>query len=225
MKKIKVLLILINIFLCSYSYAQSIFIDSVAPSSRITDSLSAIYGQNKYFIKDIEKAALVALSYFPDLKEVSIYFELRKIRTNMAAKPKLRSITKSGFKRKYLICINHQKNCMGIEFFNKLPFDAQVGVIAHELCHIQDYTQRNFWGISGFGIAYLLPSKRRKIENRTDETVIEHGLGNALSTYCYQLEHDNCLPKKYIQYKKKYYYNYIDIKRLTYSWESSHSKN
>lgn len=215
------LLLLLNIV----AHAQFHNICAVPPSDYVTDSLRNIYGNNKIFIDDIEKAALVALSYYPDLVNVNIEFRLNKIKTTMAARPKYCKILRSGTKRKYLISINKRDNCMGIVFFNNLPFDAQVGVIAHELYHISDYVHRSFFGIAGFGINYLTSKGRKKTENRTDEAVIKHGLGNALSKYCYCLEHDSCLPKEYIEYKKKYYYTYNDIIELTKKWEDSRLTN
>jgi len=211
--------------ICGQLNAQIVKILTIPPSSQQTDSFRNLYGHNKVFFDDIEKAALVALSYFPDLKDVSIEFRIRKIKTTMAARPKYSDLLKSKEKRKYLICMNNRANCMGLVFFDKLTFDAQVGVIAHELCHVYDYTQLSLLGITRFGFNYLTVYGRRKTENRTDEAVIKHGLGKALSKYCYYLEHDDCLPAKYIAYKKKYYYSYSDIERLTSEWESSHLQN
>lgn len=214
------------LFLLSISaQAQYTNIGVTPPADHVIDSLRNIYGTNKIFIDDIEKAALVALSYYPDLIDVNIEFRLHKIKTTMAARPKYYKILRSGKKRNYLISINKRDNCMGIVFFNHLPFDAQVGVIAHELFHVSDYVHRNFFGVAGFGIKYLTIKGRRKTENRTDEAVIEHGLGYELSKYCYWLEHDTCLPKEYIEYKKKYYYTYNDIIELTKKWENSRLTN
>jgi len=209
------------IFIQAHSYTPA----STPPSENTIDSLRAIYGHNKLFISDIEKAAIVALSYFPDLKYVSIEFKIRKIKTTMAARPNFSSIFRSKKNRSYLISINKSDDGMGLVFLKTLPFDAQVGVIAHELCHVQEYTHLSFLGITEFGFSYLTLNGRRKTENRTDEAVIECGLGVALSRYCYCVEHCNCLPKQYLAYKQKYYYSFLTIQQLTKIWEDAHLKN
>jgi len=192
------------------------------PSGIVIDSLKNIYGKNKVFTKEVEVPALVALSYFPDLKDVRIFFKIRYIKTTMASRPYVLSCFGGRKSRKYLVSLNHKDDCMGLEFFKRLPFDAQVGVLTHELCHIEDYSHRHFLGITLFGFDYLIPSLRRKIENRTDEEAIRHGLGYALAHYTDCIERDDCLPIMYRLYKKKYYYTSSQLRQITQNWEEKH---
>lgn len=220
--KSKAILFLCFLFLFKSSDAQVDTLYKAIPSENTVDSLKQLYGKNKVFVKEIEIPALVALSYFPDLKEARIFFKIRCIKTTMSSRPYVLSCFEGQKSRKYLVSLNHKNDCMGLEFFERLPFDAQVGVLSHELCHIEDYTHRRFWGITLFGFDYLFPSLRRKIENRTDEEAVKHGLGYALAHYTDCIERDDCLPLMYRLYKKKYYYTSSQLRQITRNWEEKH---
>jgi len=66
--------------------------------------------------------------------------------------------------REYVININNKSEFEGILLKN-VPFNAQIGIIGHEIGHIVDYENRNFWGIIGRAIDYRV--RYKKVYNLT----------------------------------------------------------
>ena len=98
------------------------------------------------------------------------------------------------------------------------PFDAQVAVIGHELGHVTDFKSRSFFDMIWWGLSYLVVKQRTKIEIRTDESTIRHGLGSPLYHWAdFVLNHSKAnkrykkiketkymQPDQILQYMKKY---------------------
>ncbi len=159
------------------TYAQSMPEKHVLYKSDYTgkiDSLEKTDGINKVFFKNIKLPALAALQYFPELDSVPIYFTRKKLGTIMAARPRLNFLFRRKRNREYLILLN-EKPLYSDSVFNNLPFNAQVGIIGHELSHINYYTHLSNFGIIIFGFRYLFMKK--EIERATDYTAIQHNLG------------------------------------------------
>ena len=57
-------------------------------------------------------------------------------------------------RRRYLILINDRPTNNGITLAD-IPFNGQLGIIAHEMCHILDYQHKSLWGIIKTGLMYL----------------------------------------------------------------------
>lgn len=79
------------------------------PKRAEVDSLIAIYGTNKCLIDEYDDILIVALSYYPELKDVHIKFEYSDEKTTMASRP-----SKLIFPRTYKILINRDKYFDGI---------------------------------------------------------------------------------------------------------------
>lgn len=145
------------------------------------DSLLANYGKHKILPQNFEIQALIALSYYPELKEAHIEFRFQKTKSAHAARPDFWSIFKPKNKRKYIVFISPEVDehleCSRLENLN---YNAQIGVLGHELAHIADYAQRDFYGILAFGIRYIFNKTIAKIETGTDISTIDHGLGYQL---------------------------------------------
>lgn len=137
------------------------------------DSLLLIYGSNKVFCDDFIEPTLIALSYYPELKETKISFEYSKEATTMAARPKTSSMFS---RRRYLVLINDEEDFDGILLRN-VPFNAQIGIIGHELAHIVDYQSMNFWGVLGILFRYSDSKRKPLFEKEIDYLTITRGLG------------------------------------------------
>jgi hypothetical protein len=139
------------------------------------DSLELVYGTNKKFVKDYKQQCLLALSYYPELKEVKIKFKYsRRENTTMACRPGAGTFL--GHKRSYRILINRNKHFDGIHL-EHVPFNAQIGIISHEIAHIVDYENSTIREIIRTGINYLNETKKKIYEHFIDLIVIEKGLG------------------------------------------------
>ncbi|MEO0473096.1 MAG: hypothetical protein AAF206_26005 [Bacteroidota bacterium] len=167
------------------------------------DTLQMNYGQNKVFIDQYKKVSLVALSYYPELKETDIEFVHQKLNTTLAARPKMGSVFKKAGKRKYQIFINNHESC---EIpLDAAPFNAQVGVIGHELAHIVDYEKRNTNKIFGAGLSYATRQSKASFEKQTDRITIEHGLGWQLHHWADFVLKYSKANDKYLAFKERIY--------------------
>lgn len=185
------------------------------------DSLLQLYGNNKTFVEEFLEPTLIALSYFPELKDVHLIFRYSSEATTMAARPV--PITVLG-NTKYQILINNQTDFQGVSLCD-VPFNAQIGVIAHELSHIADYESHNFWGISGIMFRYLDCKRKPLFEKEIDKATIERGLGWQLYDWAVYSMYDNDKSSEdYKSFKRKTYMNPEEIEQWI-QFYSNYSKS
>lgn len=173
------------------------------------DSLKALYGKNKILPEGHELQALLALSHYPELRDVHVEFVQVETLIPLSSRPKVFSKMVKPEKQKYLVVIS-TKSTANLEnvLLKNLPFNAQVGVLGHELGHTVYYLDKGFWDVLRIGISYLFPGYREKFEKDTDRRTINHGLGNQLYSWAKFIrekddkekrgEGDNFLDKYYL---------------------------
>lgn len=180
-------------------------------AERQIDSLSGIYCNKKIFVDEYLEPILIALSYFPELKDIPITFKYSKEATTMAARPI--PITVFG-KTRYQILINNQPDFKGI-LLSDVPFNAQIGIIAHELSHIIDYESRNFWGIVGITFRFLDNKRKPLFEKEIDRATIERGLGWQLYDWAmFSMYESDKATEEYKTFKRETYMTPEEIKYL-----------
>lgn len=144
--------------------------------------LKSKFGNNKELVASYENQILIALSYFPELKNIKIKFRLKNRTTPLATRPTLFSMFQSPKKRTYIITISEKStNYLDTIVFKKLNYNAQIGVLGHELCHVSDYLNKGFGKMCNIAAKELF-SKRAtdNFEFNTDLNCINHGLGYQL---------------------------------------------
>lgn len=173
------------------------------------ESLKLKYSFDKKIPKQCELPALIALSYYPELHDTSIEFKYSDIKTTMETRPKSISAIR-GSNRTYIIFIDNKvDNNYGI-LLNDVPFNAQIGLIGHELAHIADYKEKSSRELITFGIEYI-SDRKADIEKQTDRYTIKKGLGWQLkdwSNFVLNLSNAN---QAYKDYKKE---NYLTPKEI-----------
>lgn len=144
--------------------------------------LKSKFGNHKTLIASYEKQMLIALSYFPELKDIKIKFRLKNRETPLATRPTVLSMFRSAKKRTYIITISKKSsNYLDAIVFKNLNYNAQIGVLGHELCHISDYLNKGFGKMSNVVIIEIFSKKAvDKFEFNTDLNCINHGLGYQL---------------------------------------------
>jgi hypothetical protein len=144
-------------------------------------ALKSIVGQNKLIPPQYEKQILLALSYFPELVNTEIEFRFKHTNTSFSTVPTATSILQQSGSRKYVITISDsaEKILVPLELKN-LPFNAQVGVIGHELSHVADFDSRKLFGLVRIAAGHLSQHFLDRFERRTDSLCIAHGLGYQL---------------------------------------------
>ena len=140
------------------------------------DSLLLNYGLKKKFIKEFQLQSLIALSYYPELKNVPITFQYHAIKTTMEVRPEYFSTFKK-HNRRYIIFIDNIVHNNDGVLLKDVPFNAQIGVIGHELAHIIDYEHRSTTSILGLAIAYVVRKNHATYERSIDESALKRGLG------------------------------------------------
>lgn len=149
----------------------------------MNDSLKA-FAKNKEIPDQYKIPILIALSHFPELKEVSIIFRIKKAYTPLATGPSFGSVFKRKNQRTYIITISNQTvDTLSRLLFQNLTFKEQVGIMGHELSHVVDFNSKNFPQTVINGIGHLSKKYIDKMEFHTDRICIQHGLGQYLLTY------------------------------------------
>lgn len=145
-------------------------------------TLKSKFGNHKTLIAAYEKQMLIALSYFPELKDIKIQFRLKNRETPLATRPSLFSMFRSAKKRTYIITISKKStNYLDAIVFKNLNYNAQIGVLGHELCHVSDYLNKGFGKMSNVVFIEIFSKKAvDKFEFNTDLNCINHGLGYQL---------------------------------------------
>jgi len=186
MKKIIKINCLCFITSCLFSlklYTQTKYSDLYLRKEPYEHSLPALrdqFGGNKTFPADLELECLVALSFYPELKNTAIEFRFGKSNFTMTSKPKFNFFLKDKQLRQYVVTIEKLGSSRNNIEWSELSFNAMVGWIGHELAHIVHYSHKTNSGITFIGVKYAFPGYRRKMERFTDQIAIRHDLGYAL---------------------------------------------
>jgi hypothetical protein len=168
------------------------FADTLANYTYDLDSLKAIIGNNKGLPKGFEIAAAIAYSAYPELKDVNIDMILTQGGAPMESTVEIGSLFGPRSGRRYQILLNDAHNT----FFDPillraLPFDAQVGILAHELGHVVYYHELNVFAFAKWGLEYLRDDKfHASHERSTDLMPVYHGLGSQIYQYAYFVRYD-----------------------------------
>lgn len=142
----------LNILVSIQLFSQSIL--TKLPSEVNSDSLIELYGKNKHFIPQFQLQSLIALSFYPELKNTKISFMLADKESVAKTTVTFFSLLNTTNKH-FIIYINSNKRRTGMLLLDT-PFDAQVGAIGHELAHVSNFNKKNLPGMVWWAIKYLL---------------------------------------------------------------------
>ena len=149
-----------------------------------TDSNLLQYALHKQLPQGFEKETLEALSYFPELKNTTIKFRVKKSFSTLKTRPTILSMFMPRGHRSYIITISNKtiEKLMPLMFAH-LGAEARTGVIGHELSHVADLSGRNTWQCFRVGIGHLSARYLDHFEYHTDLICIQHGLGKDLEAW------------------------------------------
>jgi len=153
------------------------------------NDLKENFGKNKELPKGYEEQALLALAHYPELENVPIRFEITETLIPLASRPDILSVLLPWKKRTYCIIIS-SKSIESLEpiLLQNLSFNAQVGVLGHELGHTVYYLDKASIEHAGIAARYLTLSFRKSFERNTDQRTIEHGLGYQLLAWSEEVQ-------------------------------------
>lgn len=171
--------------------------------NRLTDEklvfLKSNFGKHETMPKSFKNQILTALSYFPELRDTNIKFRLKNRTTPLATRPTFFSMFRSAKNRTYVIAISKKStNYLDAIVLKNIDYNAQIGVLGHELSHISDYLNKGFGEMFTVAINELFHKKKiDEFEFKTDLNCINHGLGYQLLDWSIQvrenLKRDNWL--------------------------------
>lgn len=136
------------------------------------------FGRKKKVPEEIKKQALIALSYYPELADTRIKFRFRKRRIPLTSRPRILNVFLPKGLRSYIITISTSStDLLSPILFQKLPYNAQIGVLGHEISHITQYKMMTSFQLIGLGFKISNADFADSFEFETDKRTIEHGLG------------------------------------------------
>ena len=179
---IRVLSTLIPVLLGGIQQAFAAPADAVRRYDKATEEqrfaqLRQHYGENKELPEGYELQALLALSHFPELADVRIRFVVDDVDIPLSSRPHWASMLNSAKNRTYLVVIDSDRDGgRNALLLKNQPFNAQIGIIGHELAHTVYYLDRSLFGIVGDALCQLSDC-RVEFERATDRRLITYGLG------------------------------------------------
>ncbi len=167
---------------------------SVYSSTLMKKNSDSLEITNKIIPEAILAETKIALSYYPELKDIPIEFKFKKKikKSFMQAQPKFSGIFKKKKYRSYYIMISEKFNIEKEEFsITEVPSEVLIGWIGHELGHVMDYQERSGFNLVQFGINYLTSNNFiKEAERAADTFAVSHGMGDyILSTKDFILNH------------------------------------
>ena len=144
-------------------------------------------GSHHILASGYEIQSAIALSAYPELKDLNIEFVIQDYGAPMESSLESSSLFGPRSDRKYQILLHDGED----DFFDpillrNLPFDAQVGILAHELGHTVYYHNLNVLELAKWGLCYEWDNKFRAAhEQTTDLMPVYHGLGGQIYQYAY----------------------------------------
>ena len=174
--------------------------------------------------KTISEEVRIALSYYPELKDIPIEFKFKEHikKSTMQAQPKFSSFFKSRKKRSYVVLISKNIKISNKEFRTKdIPRTVMIGWLGHELGHIVDYQSRDNLNLVGFGLQYLFSVDYIKHAERTaDSVAVDRGMGEyIIATKRFILDHAE-ISETYKNRMRKFYLSPEEIMQMVEKLDS-----
>ena len=161
---------------------------------------------NKTIPKKMIPIFLWGIIAYPELHDCTITIKIKNIRSAGAARPTLGSLLKNKSNRKYKIFVNQDERLLGNAIFDKLPHNAKIGLLSHELAHILEYSKKSSLSLIGNGFLYTLSkSYRTSYEGKTDDIVINRGFGWQVYDFTNYIMNHSTASKKYKKFKVRHY--------------------
>jgi len=180
------ILALAGVFILNISWSQKIIpLEIVSTPLQNTNTVDLLqYANHKQLPVGYEKEALEALSYFPELKNITIKFRVKKSFATLKTRPTFFSMFMPRGHRSYVITISNKTTTKLVPLlFSNLSSEARIGVIGHELSHVLDFSKKNDWQCFKVAAGHLSPRYLDRFEYNTDMICIQHGLGKDLEAW------------------------------------------
>jgi hypothetical protein len=132
-----------------------------------------------------ELAAARAVSHYPELAATHLLFRFERNTTAHSSRPRIASLFRSRAKRRYIIAISiHMPAYYTPGMLKNMPYNAQIGVLGHEIAHTVQYLSQSWPQLIRTGLRYQTsPAYVLLTEHKTDSIAIHHNLGHQLHAW------------------------------------------
>lgn len=219
-------------FLLTYSssFGQNIPEEKMLTYNSVANTIdTTLFGPSILIRVDNDTLKLAfqkALDYYPELWDKKIWLKYGKAKTTMTSRPRMLSVFRKRDKRSYKITIGSKEGYKPAQLINTAPFNALVGVLGHELAHIEDYSDKSGWTVTWMGVRYVLSKKyRRQMECYTDSLAMSKGLHWQVYHYSHYVVNDADVDESYRQYKLNIYMSPEQVYNLAVQQDSIQNIN
>jgi hypothetical protein len=168
------------IFFVSIANAQTLSQKLFVRDSNFTPNHSLLAYKKLLNIEDTN-AIQIALNFYPELNNTRIKFIRKKARSPLSTRQSVFNIFRKKSKRIYIITISTKTNKrIAPILLDSLSFNAQIGVLGHELSHVSAFAKMSAWQYAKFLLSQIKKANVDAAENQTDKRTIDHGLGYQL---------------------------------------------
>jgi len=165
--------------------------------------------------KQVIKAYNTAISHYPELANSKIKIKCKKMNYTMETWVDIFFLFKKKKNQVTTIYINNLRGKHKFGDIHKMPQNALIGNIGHELAHALQYKKVSKWFmfINIFGYLFI-PRIKKEIERDADLTAIKHGLSKELYESRAYLVHGNNVSKVFQDKLNNIYLSPSEIKEL-----------
>jgi hypothetical protein len=169
------------VFISSSAQQPSKNFDTASISPDYFTQLKKEFGNKKQYPPEFEKPILIALSFYPELKNTAILFRSRARHSIALTRSTWGGVLQSSGKRSYVITISDStEDLLSPLLFKYISFNTQVGLIGHELGHVIQYKRKTTFGLIKYGVCNISAKYIDRFEYEADGICIAHGLGHQL---------------------------------------------
>lgn len=139
------------------------------------------YANKKRYPLEYEKQILIALSYYPELKDSPITFLKKPNHSPGFTRVTWGGLLEPSYKRHFRVVISDSTEEMLMPLiFKNVPFNAQIALLGHELAHVSDFSTWTILHIIKHVVNNVSARYIDRFEYNTDAICIAHGLGYQL---------------------------------------------
>jgi hypothetical protein len=166
------------------SSQKAVPLEIISSMRQANDTNLLQYAMHKQLPPGFEKETLQALSHFPELKNVTVKFRIKKSLSTLKTRPTFVSVFLPKGHRSYVITISNKTSAkLTPLMFVNLPTEARIGIVGHELSHVADLSAKSTWHCFIVGVRHLSARYLDHFEYNTDLICIKHGLGKNLEAW------------------------------------------
>jgi hypothetical protein len=138
----------------------------------------------------IEKQLALILPKYPEISAQNIVVRKRKQLIPLTSVPSAWNMFRQKRNWKYNINLSTESSFSKLNkiIYDSLSYNAQLGVLAHEISHVADFQTHSRWYLLEILFGHLSKKKMDRFEFETDHIAIKHGFGRYLKVWSAEVQ-------------------------------------